>query len=201
MQSALLEQLIIARFLQALGGAVYVRTRPWSVICFQSERGPDPIADRVDRRRGTSRGAAAGQRCDGTVRLARHLYRVACVGIAWLLIIWFQLPEPLSVERRVRVQLSRVFAAYGRLLSDPATIGLLLAGELLMARHKQDTASAPALFGAAQFGFGACSSVMVNLLHNGSASSMAWVITAASVLSLPGQGVYRAHVSELHQAQ
>jgi DHA1 family bicyclomycin/chloramphenicol resistance-like MFS transporter len=62
---------------------------------------------------------------------------------------------------------------------------------LLMAHYPRDAGAAAALFGAAQFGFGALASVMVSLLHDGSARPMAWVIVAASGLSVLGQVLSR----------
>lgn len=57
---------------------------------------------------------------------------------------------------------------------------------LLMARYPREAGAAAALFGAAQFGFGAGASAMVSVLHDGSARPMGFVIGAASCLSLAG---------------
>jgi DHA1 family bicyclomycin/chloramphenicol resistance-like MFS transporter len=67
---------------------------------------------------------------------------------------------------------------------------------LLMTRYPRDAGAAAALFGAAQFGFGALASVTVSLLHDGSARPMAWVIAAAAGFSLLGQEIYRRRVSQ-----
>jgi DHA1 family bicyclomycin/chloramphenicol resistance-like MFS transporter len=81
--------------------------------------------------------------------------------------------------------------AMGGLFIVVSMTGLLGANGigLLMTRYPRDAGAAAALFGAAQFGFGALASVMVSLLHDGSARPMALVIVAASGLSLLGQVV------------
>jgi DHA1 family bicyclomycin/chloramphenicol resistance-like MFS transporter len=62
---------------------------------------------------------------------------------------------------------------------------------LLMARYPRDAGAAAALFGAAQFGFGALASVAVSQLYDGSGMPMAGVVAAACALSLSGQLLYR----------
>ncbi len=54
-------------------------------------------------------------------------------GALSLAVVWARLPETLSAERRGQLPLGRAFAAYGRLLSDPTALGLLLAGGMSFA--------------------------------------------------------------------
>lgn len=62
---------------------------------------------------------------------------------------------------------------------------------LLMSRYPDNTGACPALFGAAQFGLGALSSVAVSLMHDGSGRPMAIVIVVTASMSILGQVVYR----------
>lgn len=59
---------------------------------------------------------------------------------------------------------------------------------LLMAGYPRDAGAAAALFGAAQFGFGA--SMRDSLLHDGTALPMAGVILTGRSMSLLGQVMY-----------
>ncbi len=54
-------------------------------------------------------------------------------GLFALLIVWSRFPETLPVERRDNLPLAAAFGAYARLLADPASVGLLLAGGMSFA--------------------------------------------------------------------
>jgi len=54
-------------------------------------------------------------------------------GLLCLALVWRQLPETLPAERRHPLSLAQAFGAYGKLLRDPAAIGLLLAGGMSFA--------------------------------------------------------------------
>lgn len=54
-------------------------------------------------------------------------------GILALAVVWRALPESLPAERRAAHPLRAVFGAYGRLLADPAAVGLVLAGGMSFA--------------------------------------------------------------------
>jgi hypothetical protein len=54
-------------------------------------------------------------------------------GILSLATVYFQLPETLPPERRGQLSLGKAFAAYLKLLGDPAAVGLLLAGGMSFA--------------------------------------------------------------------
>lgn len=129
------EQLILARFLQALGGGaasvlaravvrdVYTPTeaiRKLSLMAMVTAIAPllAPIL--------------------GSVLLEHFGWRgtfgaLLVWGLLSLLVVCFQLPETLPAERRGQLSLASAFAAYGRLLSDPAAVGLLLAGGMSFA--------------------------------------------------------------------
>lgn len=129
------EQLILARFLQALGGGaasvlaravvrdVYTPTeaiRKLSLMAMVTAIAPllAPIL--------------------GSVLLEHFGWRgtfgaLLVWGLLSLLVVCFQLPETLPVERRGQLSLTSAFAAYGRLLSDPVALGLLLAGGMSFA--------------------------------------------------------------------
>jgi len=129
------EQLIVARFLQALGGGaasvlaravvrdVYTPTeaiRKLSLMAMVTAIAPllAPIL--------------------GSVLLDHFGWRgtfgaLLVWGLLSLLVVWFQLPETLPAECRGQLSLASAFAAYGRLLCDPAAVGLLLAGGMSFA--------------------------------------------------------------------
>lgn len=96
----------------------------------------------------------------------------------------------------------RVEAAVGGLFAVVSMTGLLGANGvgLLMARYPRDAGAAAALFGAAQFGFGALASVVVSLLYDGSGRPMAWVIAVACSFSLLGQFSYRHYAARKSEA-
>jgi DHA1 family bicyclomycin/chloramphenicol resistance-like MFS transporter len=129
------EQLILARFLQALGGGaasvlaravvrdVYSQTeaiRKLSLMAMVTAIAPllAPIF--------------------GSVLLDHFGWRgtfgaLLAWGLLSLLVVCFQLPETLPPERRGQLSLASAFAAYGRLLCDPVALGLLLAGGMSFA--------------------------------------------------------------------
>ena len=129
------EPLILARFLQALGGGaasvlaravvrdVYSQTeaiRKLSLMAMVTAIAPllAPIF--------------------GSVLLDHFGWRgtfgaLLAWGLFSLLVVCFQLPETLPHERRGQLSLASAFAAYGRLLCDPVALGLLLAGGMSFA--------------------------------------------------------------------
>ncbi len=54
-------------------------------------------------------------------------------GLLCLLVVWRFLPESLPAERRGQMTLGQAFAAYRQILIDPAAIGLMLAGGMSFA--------------------------------------------------------------------
>lgn len=129
------EQLIAARFLQALGGGaasvlaravvrdVYTHTeaiRKLSLIAMITAIAPlaAPLIGSVLLDSFGWRGTFAALLAWGVLSLA---------------VVWHQLPETLPAERRGQLPLGRAFAAYGDLLRDPVALGLVLAGGMSFA--------------------------------------------------------------------
>lgn len=54
-------------------------------------------------------------------------------GLLSLIVVWFLLPETLAAERRGQLPLGAAFSAYGQLLLDPQALGLILAGGMSFA--------------------------------------------------------------------
>lgn len=129
------EQLIVARFIQALGGGaasvlaravvrdVFSQTealRKLSLLAMITAIAPllSPLLGSVILDLAGWRGTFAA---------------VLAWGILSLVTVYFQLPETLPPERRGQLSLGKAFAAYLKLLGDPAAVGLLLAGGMSFA--------------------------------------------------------------------
>ncbi|MDE2440706.1 MAG: Bcr/CflA family multidrug efflux MFS transporter, partial [Betaproteobacteria bacterium] len=129
------EQLIVARFAQALGGGaasvlaravvrdVYSQTeaiRTLSLMAMVTAVAPllAPIL-------GSALLAGFGWR--GTFAA------VLVWGLLSLAVVWRMLPETLPAEHRGQLSLAAAFAAYGRIALDPVALGLLLAGGMSFA--------------------------------------------------------------------
>ena len=135
MLATAVEQLILARFVQALGGGaasvlaravvrdVYSQTeaiRKLSLMAMVTA-----IAPLLAPLLGSALLAGFGWR--GTFAA------VLVWGVLSLAVVWRQLPETLPSEKRGQMSLAAAFAAYGRLVLDPVAIGLLLAGGMSFA--------------------------------------------------------------------
>lgn len=129
------EQLVLARFAQALGGGaasvlaravvrdVYAPTeaiRKLSLMAMVTA-----IAPLLAPLLGSGLLLAFGWR--GTFAA------VLLWGIASFAVVWRSLPETLAPERRGQLPLGAAFAAYFRLATDPLALGLLLAGGMSFA--------------------------------------------------------------------
>lgn len=129
------EQLIAARFLQALGGGaasvlaravvrdVYTQTeaiRKLSLMAMVTAVAPllAPLLGSVLLDYFGWRGTFAA---------------LLAWGLLSLLVVWRLLPETLTDEHRGQLPLGRAFSIYGHLLIDPVAIGLLLAGGMSFA--------------------------------------------------------------------
>ncbi|WP_346286751.1 multidrug effflux MFS transporter [Zoogloea sp.] len=129
------EQLLLARFLQALGGGaasvlaravvrdVYAETeaiRKLSLMAMVTAVAPllAPLL-----------GSVLLDLCGWRGTFAALL---AWGGLS-LLVVGYRLPETLPASRRGGLSLGSAFAAYGRLLRDPLALGLLLAGGMSFA--------------------------------------------------------------------
>ncbi len=129
------EQLIIARFVQALGGGaasvlaravvrdVFSQTealRKLSLLAMITAIAPllSPLLGSVILEFGGWRATFAA---------------VLAWGILSLATVFFMLPETLPAERRGQLSLGKAFSAYLRLLGDPVAVGLLLAGGMSFA--------------------------------------------------------------------
>ncbi len=122
--------LIVARFLQALGGgAASVLARAIARDVYSPAEGlrklsqmamVTAIAPLLAPLIGSFVLAWGGWRATFGVLLA---WGVACLAATWAC-----LPESLPPERRGGLGFGQAFAVYGRMLVDPATVGLLLAG-------------------------------------------------------------------------
>jgi DHA1 family bicyclomycin/chloramphenicol resistance-like MFS transporter len=135
MLATAVEHLIVARFLQALGGGaasvlaravvrdVYNQTeaiRKLSLMAMVTAIAPllAPLA---------------GSALLGTFGWRGTFAAVLLWGLLSLLVVWSKLPETLPSERRGQLPLGRAFAAYGSLLLDPVALGLVLAGGMSFA--------------------------------------------------------------------
>lgn len=129
------EQLIGARFVQALGGgAASVLAR--AVV--RDVYSPTDAIRKLSLMAMVTAIAPLLAPVLGSYLLAGFGWRgtfaaVVGWGLLSLLVVWFLLPETLPAERRGQLPLGRAFAIYGSLLLDPAALGLLLAGGMSFA--------------------------------------------------------------------
>lgn len=129
------DQLIAARFAQALGGgAASVLAR--AVV--RDVYTPTEAIRKLSLMAMVTAIAPLLAPLLGSLLLAHFGWRgtfaaILLWGLVSLLVVWFRLPETLPVERRREMSLGRSFAIYGSLLLDPVAIGLLLAGGMSFA--------------------------------------------------------------------
>ncbi|WP_265945831.1 Bcr/CflA family multidrug efflux MFS transporter [Dechloromonas sp. A34] len=129
------EQLIAARFVQALGGgAASVLAR--AVV--RDVYTPTEAIRKLSLMAMVTAIAPLLAPVLGSLLLGQFGWRgtfaaVVVWGVLSLLVVWFQLPETLPAERRGQLPLGRAFAIYGSLLRDPVALGLLLAGGMSFA--------------------------------------------------------------------
>lgn len=129
------EQLIVARFLQALGGGAA------SVLARAVVRDVYASAEAIRKLSLMAMVTAIAPLLApilGSQLLEYFGWRgtfgaVLFWGLLSLVVVWFQLPETLPAERRGKLSLVAAFAAYGRMLGDPLALGLLLAGGMSFA--------------------------------------------------------------------
>lgn len=129
------DQLIVARFVQALGGGAA------SVLARAVVRDVYPPTEAIRKLSLMAMVTAIAPLLApllGSLLLAQFGWRgtfaaVLLWGLFSLLVVWFQLPETLPAERRGQMSLGRAFAIYGSLLLDPVALGLLLAGGMSFA--------------------------------------------------------------------
>ncbi|MFS2138997.1 multidrug effflux MFS transporter [Duganella sp. Dugasp56] len=130
MSASSIDQLIAARFIQALGaGAVSVLSRavardvfpgPRAIPVFSLIAMVSAIAPLVAPLTGSGLMVLFGWR--GTFGA------LAVWALFGAFIVWTRVPESLPPERRVQTSMSAVFAVYRRLIGDSTAIGVLLAG-------------------------------------------------------------------------
>ena len=129
------EQLIVARFVQALGGgAASVLAR--AVV--RDVYAPTEAIRKLSLMAMVTAVAPLLAPVLGSLLLGQFGWRgtfaaVLLWGVLSLLVVWFQLPETLPANQRGQLPLGRAFAIYGRLLIDPVALGLLLAGGMSFA--------------------------------------------------------------------
>ncbi len=129
------EQLIAARFIQALGGgAASVLAR--AVV--RDVYAPTEAIRKLSLMAMVTAIAPLVAPLLGSVLLGWFGWRgtfaaVLAWGILSFAVVWWQLPETLPAERRGQLPLGAAFAAYLHLLRDPVAIGLLLAGGMSFA--------------------------------------------------------------------
>ncbi|WP_295007541.1 Bcr/CflA family multidrug efflux MFS transporter [uncultured Dechloromonas sp.] len=129
------EQLILARFVQALGGgAASVLAR--AVV--RDVYSPTEAIRKLSLMAMVTAIAPLLAPLLGSALLAGFGWRgtfaaVLAWGLLSLAVVWRMLPETLPAERRGQLSLAAAFAAYGRLACDPVAIGLLLAGGMSFA--------------------------------------------------------------------
>jgi len=129
------EQLIVARFVQALGGgAASVLAR--AVV--RDVYTPTEAIRKLSLMAMVTAIAPLLAPLLGSLLLVQFGWRgtfaaVVLWGMLSLLVVWFQLPETLPVDQRGQLPLSRAFAIYGSLLVDPVALGLMLAGGMSFA--------------------------------------------------------------------
>lgn len=146
------EQLIVARFLQALGGgAASVLAR--AVV--RDVYSPSEAIRKLSLMAMVTAIAPLLAPLLGSVLLAGFGWRgtfaaVLLWGIFSLAVVWRALPETLPAERRGQLSLAGAFAAYGRLACDPVAIGLLLAGGMSFAAMFAYITASPFYFIALQ---------------------------------------------------
>lgn len=135
MLATAVEQLIVARFVQALGGgAASVLAR--AVV--RDVYTPTEAIRKLSLMAMVTAIAPLLAPLLGSLLLVQFGWRgtfaaVVLWGVLSLLVVWFQLPETLPAEQRGQLPLSRAFAIYGSLLVDPVALGLMLAGGMSFA--------------------------------------------------------------------
>ena len=133
--AAAVEQLIVARLLQALGGgAASVLAR--AVV--RDVYAPNEAIRKLSLMAMVTAIAPLLAPLAGSVLLASFGWRgtfaaLLLWGLLSLLVVWRQLPETLAPASRGQLTLGRAFAAYGALLRDPLALGLVLAGGMSFA--------------------------------------------------------------------
>lgn len=129
------EQLIVARFVQALGGgAASVLAR--AVV--RDVYAPAEAIRKLSLMAMVTAIAPLVAPLLGSLLLGWFGWRgtfaaVLAWGVLSFAIVWRQLPETLPIERRGALPLAAAFAAYFHLLRDPVALGLLLAGGMSFA--------------------------------------------------------------------
>ena len=129
------ESLILARFVQALGGGAA------SVLARAVVRDVYPPLEAIRKLSLMAMVTAIAPLLApllGSVLLASLGWRgtfaaLLLWGLFSLCVVWLYLPETLPTERRGQLPLGQAFAIYGRLLLDPAALGLLLSGGMSFA--------------------------------------------------------------------
>ena len=135
MLATAVEQLIVARFVQALGGgAASVLAR--AVV--RDVYAPTEAIRKLSLMAMVTAIAPLLAPLLGSLLLVQFGWRgtfaaVVLWGVLSLVVVWFQLPETLPPERRGQLPLGRAFAIYGSFLIDPVALGLLLAGGMSFA--------------------------------------------------------------------
>lgn len=135
MLATAVEQLIAARFVQALGGgAASVLAR--AVV--RDVYTPTEAIRKLSLMAMVTAIAPLLAPLLGSLLLAHFGWRgtfaaVVLWGVLSLLVVWFQLPETLPAGQRGQLPLARAFAIYGSLLVDTGALGLLLAGGMSFA--------------------------------------------------------------------
>ncbi|HLO65035.1 MAG TPA: Bcr/CflA family multidrug efflux MFS transporter [Azonexus sp.] len=146
------EQLIVARFIQALGGgAASVLAR--AVV--RDVYSPSEAIRKLSLMAMVTAIAPLLAPLLGSALLAGFGWRgtfaaVLAWGLLSLGVVWRMLPETLPAERRGELSLAAAFAAYGRLACDPVAIGLLLAGGMSFAAMFAYITASPFYFIAVQ---------------------------------------------------
>lgn len=146
------EQLIVARFVQALGGgAASVLAR--AVV--RDVYSPTEAIRKLSLMAMVTAIAPLLAPLLGSALLAGFGWRgtfaaVLAWGLLSLAVVWRMLPETLPAERRGQLSLAAAFAAYGRLARDPVAIGLLLAGGMSFAAMFAYITASPFYFIALQ---------------------------------------------------
>jgi DHA1 family bicyclomycin/chloramphenicol resistance-like MFS transporter len=146
------EQLILARFVQALGGGAA------SVLARAVVRDVYAQAEAIRKLSLMAMVTAIAPLLApllGSALLAGFGWRgtfaaVLAWGLGSLFVVWRMLPETLPPERRGQLSLAAAFAAYGRLALDPVAIGLLLAGGMSFAAMFAYITASPFYFIALQ---------------------------------------------------
>jgi DHA1 family bicyclomycin/chloramphenicol resistance-like MFS transporter len=147
-----IEQLVIARFIQALGGGAA------SVLARAVVRDTYTQNEAVRKLSLMAMITAIAPLLAplvGSLLLSGFGWRgpfaaLLLWGVLSLLVVWRSLPETLPAERRGQISLAAAFASYGRLLLDPVAIGLLLAGGMSFAAMFAYITASPFYFMALQ---------------------------------------------------